>query len=129
VIRLKFLGKAVEDLGSDLILKYIILRSNMVITLTPEIEKALHEIAEKQGTTVELVALKTLRERLFTSKPQSVVPESERQQTPKTLADFLTGYTGVLDSSEFGKDGVQMSKNTGKKLADILLEKRRQGRL
>jgi hypothetical protein len=47
----------------------------------------------------------------------------------KTLADLLTGYIGVFDSSEFVRGGAQMSVSTGKKFADILLEKRRRGYL
>ena len=39
----------------------------MVISLTPDIEQALNELAEKQGTTIELLALKALRERFFTA--------------------------------------------------------------
>jgi DNA-binding transcriptional ArsR family regulator len=101
----------------------------MVITLTPEIEQALHELAKKQGTTVEFLALKTLRERLFTSKLQPVAKQSKKRPASNTLADFLTGYIAVLDSSEFGKDRGHMSKHTGKTFADILLEKRRRGRL
>ena len=101
----------------------------MVITLTPDIEQALNEIAERQGTTVEFLALKTLRERLFTSAPQSVAPQSKKRHAPNTLADLLTGYIGVLDSSELAKESGHLSKNTSRMFADILLEKRRRGRL
>jgi len=101
----------------------------MVITLTPELEQALNELAKKQGTTSELLALQTLREQLVASKPKSTSPQSKRQQAPKTLADFLRGYIGVIDSREFVKDSGRMSTSTGKKFADILLEKRQQGRL
>lgn len=101
----------------------------MIITLTPEIEQALNEIAEKQGTTIEVLVLNTLREKLFTptAKPNRKI--SQKLQRAKTLADFLAGYVGVLDSNEFTQGGAQMSKNTGKKFAEILIEKRRQGKL
>jgi len=101
----------------------------MVITLTPEIEQALNELAEKQGTTIESLALNTLRERLFVPKAKPIRRTTNKQQSAKTLADLLTGYIGVIDSSEFIKGGAQMSINTGKKFTDILLEKRRQGKL
>lgn len=101
----------------------------MVITLTPEIEQALNELAEKQGTTIELLALRTLQERLFLSKSKQLVRKSRKRQPQKTLADFLSGYVGVFDSSELVKGGAQMSRNASKKFGDILLEKRRQGKL
>ena len=68
----------------------------MVIALTPDIEQALHELAEKQGTTVEFLALKTLRDRLFTAKPQPVTQPSKRRHVPKTLADFWAGWRRLL---------------------------------
>ena len=36
-------------------------------SVTPDIEQALNELAEKQGTIIELLALKALRERFFTA--------------------------------------------------------------
>lgn len=36
----------------------------MVITLTPEIEAALNELAHRQGVSPEVLALETLRDRL-----------------------------------------------------------------
>jgi hypothetical protein len=101
----------------------------MVITLTPEIEQALNELAKKQGTTIEILAVKTLQERLFLSKPKPLVRKSRTRHPQSTLADFLDGYVGVFDSSELVKGGAQMSKNTSKKFGEILLEKRRQGKL
>ncbi len=101
----------------------------MVISLTPDIEQVLNELAEKQGTTVELLALKVLRERFFTAKPQPAAQQSLKRYVPKTLAEFLAGYIGVLDSSEFAEERGRMSQSIHKKFADILREKRRQGRL
>lgn len=40
----------------------------MDIKLTPKIEQVLIEIAEKQGTTAELLAIRTLRECFFQKK-------------------------------------------------------------
>lgn len=99
----------------------------MVITLTPEIEQALNELAEEQGTTIEIVALKALQEHLFLSKP--LLQKSKTWHSQRTLADFLDGYVGVFDSSEFVKGEAQMSKNTSKKFGEILLEKRQQRKL
>jgi len=41
---------------------------------------------------------------------------------PKTMADFMSGYVGVVDSSEFGAVGATLSIDTGKRFADILLQ-------
>ncbi len=37
----------------------------MVITLTPEIEQALNELAEKQRTTIESLPLTAIREKFL----------------------------------------------------------------
>ena len=47
----------------------------------------------------------------------------------RTLADFLEGYIGVLDSSEFAPGGSNLSEETGRQFAEGLMEQREQGRL
>jgi|FLYL01.1.fsa_nt_gi hypothetical protein len=93
----------------------------MKITLTPEIERALLERARRQGTTVERLALDSLREQFVTSSPST--------STTDTLADFLKDHLGVLHSSESTPDGARWSEADGSAFAKGLLEKRRQGRL
>ncbi len=96
----------------------------MNITLTPEIEQILNQIARKQGATVESIVLKTLRECFFqkeTKKPE----RSEKHN----LADMLEGYIGKIDSGGIVQGGAQMSTNTEKRFADILAEKHRQGKI
>lgn len=44
------------------------MRCGMNIKLTPEIERVLIEIAEKQGATAELLAIRTLRECFFSER-------------------------------------------------------------
>ncbi|CAK8719721.1 hypothetical protein GCAAIG_09230 [Candidatus Electronema halotolerans] len=96
----------------------------MNITLTPDIEQVLRQAAIKQGATVESIVLKTLRECFFQK-------ESKQQNCSKmnSLADMLEGYIGTIDSGEIIQGGAQMSKNSGKKFADILAEKYRQGKI
>jgi hypothetical protein len=48
----------------------------MVITLTPELETALKELANREGIAPEILALKTLRERLI-GPTDAVVPRDE----------------------------------------------------
>jgi hypothetical protein len=94
----------------------------MIITLTPDIEKALAEQARKLGTTPEQLALDSLLERFIL--PAQAVP-AERQGT---LADFLRGHIGILHSSEHVPGGARMSEDSGKKFAAGLVEQRQKGR-
>ncbi|HEV8713183.1 MAG TPA: hypothetical protein VGX03_10175 [Candidatus Binatia bacterium] len=67
----------------------------MSITLPPDIEQVLVEHARKQGTTPELLALDSLRERFMPSPSPKGTTEDEG-----TLADFLSAHIGILHSSE-----------------------------
>ncbi len=96
----------------------------MEIALTPEIKNAVEKEARRQGTTPELVIIGCLRAQFVPASPNE--KEASEQGT---LADFLTGHIGVLASSEHVAGGARMSEDTGKKFAEGLLQKRRQGRL
>ena len=93
----------------------------MIITLTPDIEKALAEQARKLETTPEQLALDSLRERFV---PAVNAGPPERQGT---LADFLCGHIGVLHSSELIPGGARMSEDAGKKFAAGLVAERQKG--
>lgn len=47
---------------------------------------------------------------------------ADQKAAPRTLADFLEGYIGVIDSSELGPQGGAMSVDTGKRFAEDLWE-------
>ena len=95
----------------------------MIITLTPDIEKALSEHSRRQGTTPEQLALESLR-RQFVTHPGKRVGELHG-----TLADFLADSIGVLHSNEYIPGGAKMSEGTGKTFTAGLLKKRQQGQL
>ena len=95
----------------------------MTITLTLDLQRALAEEARRRGTTPELLAVDCLRERFI--RPARDEPPGESG----TLADFLRDHIGALASGELVPGGAQMSQDTGKKFAEGLLQKRRQGRL
>lgn len=95
----------------------------MVITLTPEIERALTEQADRQGTTPERLALESLREWFLGFGSRAV---EEPAVGSRTLADALSGYVGVLHSSEHVPGGARLSEATGKKFSDLLLERHRE---
>jgi hypothetical protein len=86
----------------------------MLVHLTSELEEVLTEKARQQGTTPELLALDVLRERLLP------LPEIESDGNGGSLADFLSGYIGVIHSSEHVPGGARMPEETGTKLAEGL---------
>ncbi len=93
------------------------------ITLPPELEHALSEQARAQGTTPELLALDSLRER-FTN-----TAVSEPAQTNQTMAEYWADFIGCLHSSDFVPGGAQMSTDSGRKFAQGMVSKREQGKL
>ncbi len=96
----------------------------MEITLTPDIEQALREQAERRGTTPEQLAIESLRQQ-FVHPTQSERP-AEGQ---RTLADFLGDSIGVLHSHEHVPGGARMSEVTSETFTKGLIEKRARGQL
>jgi len=92
------------------------------LALPKDIEEALTEQARKQETTPEQLAIDSLRER-FAS------PDAGMTGEPGTLFEFLSGYIGVLHSSEHVPGGAALSEKTETSFTDHLLKKRAQGRL
>jgi hypothetical protein len=96
----------------------------LTITLPPELEQAIEERAQEQGTTPELLVLGDLRERYLPERqPEPPVVEGQ------TMADFLKDFIGCIDSSEAYPEGSRLSEDTGRKFAALMVEKRRQGKL
>lgn len=93
------------------------------ITLPPEIEQSVARQAERQGTTTELVILDTLR-RMFTP-----VEEPTPQKQMGSLYDLLEKHIGVIASGEHTLGGAQMATDSGKKFAEGMARKRREGKL
>jgi hypothetical protein len=94
----------------------------MSIELTPDLESALADAARRQGTTPDLLAEAYLRERLDPRRHESSGKE------PKTLAEFLDGYVGVL-GREDDADGNNLAEDTGRRFAEALSRSRAEGRL
>ncbi len=96
----------------------------VTITLPPELEKAVTERAQRNGTTPELFLLNDLQERYLPNKqPEPPVVEGQ------TMADFLKDYIGCVDSSETYPEGSRLSEDTGRKFAELMVAKRKQGKL
>lgn len=81
----------------------------MSINLTPELESALAAEARERGTTPDLLAEEFVRKQLKLAAPKG--------GEPKTLAERLEGFIGVLHGSEHVPGGARMSECTGEKLA------------
>ena len=99
----------------------------MKISVPPDVERALTARAHALGTTPEILAVDSLRERF--SSESDLDDEAAGMSKAKTLADLLEGYVGVLHSSDKVPGGAQLSEDTGKKFADGLVRKRAAGRL
>lgn len=99
----------------------------MKISVPPDIERALTARARALGTTPEILAVDSLRERF--SSQSDLDEEPAGTSKANTLADLLDGYIGILHSSERVPGGAQLSEDSGKKFADGLARKRAAGRL
>jgi hypothetical protein len=83
----------------------------LVLELAPEIEEALREEAERQGTTPELLAQKALGDR-FAAPPAQL----EGQSAYEALKPFI---------GKFHSGKGNLSQNTGEQFLEIVAEKRR----
>jgi len=84
----------------------------MTITISSEIEKALREIAARQGTTPEDVLTQTLEKTFLTPE----VPQEP------TLAELFAGRTGLVNS----EGRYNYSSHTGKAYTESLLKQKEQ---
>lgn len=93
------------------------------ITLPPVLERAMTQEAERQGTSLEMLALDKLNAAFLPKMPAEPPVEGA------TLADFLGDFIGCLDSGEHIPGGARMSENVGEKFAQGMEEKRKTGKL
>jgi hypothetical protein len=91
----------------------------MTIILPPELQQALEEQAEQQGTTPELLAIDRLRSLLL----PPVVPNSPEGEG--TMADFFADFIGSIHSSQVVPGGVHLSEDTGRRFKELLQKKQR----
>ena len=89
----------------------------ITISLPSDLEGALLEAAQRQGTTPELLVLDSLRI-LFLPAPAP----KETTHRDATLADFLAGYIGVVEGTTEA-----LSDNCGQHFVEGLLEKQQRG--
>lgn len=90
----------------------------ITITLPPKLGEALTERAQEQGTTADILAIDSLEKLYLASEVQ---PEEGQ-----SLADYWADYIGTVDSGETVAGGANLSRNTGHKFAELMVEKYRQ---
>ncbi len=108
----------------------------MTIALKPEIEAALAAQANLRGMTPDQLANEILNDNLQAANGTeqvavngSEIEESEDDLTEGTMYDLLKPFVGIIDSSEFVPGGANMSQDCGRKFAEGMLEKKRQGKI
>lgn len=109
----------------------------MTIELTPEIVAPLAARAQQRGLTPEELAREILRDELDALKGADSVTngadddaqEPEDRAAEPTLYELLVEHIGVINSSEYVPGGAHLSQDCGRKFAEGMLEKRRQGKL
>ena len=74
----------------------------MVITLEPDLEKALKEIAQRQGVAPEALALRALRDRLLGPPPW----DDPRDEWEHRLRQVATDCGASLTDSSLSSEGL-----------------------
>jgi len=91
---------------------------SIVIDLAPDEEARLRAHAARQGQDAAAYATAVLRQQI------DAVPAPDGE----TLADFLAGYIGVVDSRELNSGEMShFAENSEAEFAKIMDEKQRQG--
>ncbi len=88
---------------------------SIVITLAPEEEAQLQKLAEESGETIEETAMRLIRLAL------------SRQMLPPDNSDLPEKWRGIVGAFHSG-DG-SLSQDTGRKFAEGMEQKRREGHL
>lgn len=105
----------------------------ITITLPEKVELALSSEARRLGTTPELLAAEILHDRLDHSRVSNnsngASDVASTQPVPNNLAEFLGEFVGCVDSSRGTDRKSNLSERTGEAFAEILEQKRREGRL
>lgn len=95
----------------------------VTIILPPELEQAYTEQAEQQGTTAELLVLDVLHREMPYLTRQAELPPGV------TLVDALADYIGAISTKDKYPAGSMLSQDTGRKFAQGMAAKHRQGKL
>ena len=89
-------------------------------TMTPTLRRAFERLRSLPAREQDRIGRRLLDE---TSAEEDAASEDA---PPRTLAEAIAPYVGVLDSGEIVPGGARMSQNTGEAFASGMEEKRRQ---
>ena len=94
----------------------------LTIDLSPEEEASLRAKAARWGQDEATYAAGVLRQNIYT------LPVDEEPMEGQSLADFLEGYIGTVDSSlTNGGKPSDLARNSEEEFGKIMDEKKRQG--
>ena len=94
----------------------------LTVNLSPEEESRLREKAARRGQDEAAYAASVLRHDIYT------LPMDEEPAEGQSLADFLEGYIGTVDSSAAnGGKPSNAARNSEDEFGKIMDEKKRQG--
>jgi hypothetical protein len=103
----------------------------MTIALPPQLEAALHDEAQRRGTTPEALAAHLIQAQL-SSVEDAGAQKTESQEGKKapTLWDRWRKHIEAIEADPTPRTGpTNLSQDSGRRFAELLEEKRRQGRL
>lgn len=88
------------------------------ILLPPDLEESISDQARRRGTSIELLAIKGLRELYPSERTIPVSPSDVTGIPPRNLLEFLGEFVGCVEGN-----GEPLSENTGKYFTDELVKK------
>lgn len=94
----------------------------MTIELTPQLEQALESEASRRGTTPQALAVQLIESQLPAAKPSPPAGA-------KTMYDVLKPHLDSLPPPSPDRPSSFRAEDSGRAFTDILLERRREGRL
>jgi|GEM_PF-5552711 len=95
----------------------------VTLNLSSELEKVVAEEAVQKGTTVDVLIMDALQERFLKPSTRKPLPQGA------TLADALAEDIGSISTRDKYPEGSTLSENTGRKFAQMMAEKHKQGKL
>jgi hypothetical protein len=78
----------------------------MTITLTPDLEQALAEHAQRRGTTPESLVVLVLREKFVLSRPGPLVPPQALDEWERTLEEAASPCGVCLPDEAVSSEGL-----------------------
>jgi hypothetical protein len=101
----------------------------MTVYLSPELEYALFREAERRGITPSALAEELIIAQLPSPAAQGDFSPSPDESPPRTMYDRWKEHLDSLPKPPADAPKTNYSQDTGRRFAEAMVEKRRQGRL